>query len=190
MAEFVAIEKGILVNGPTIMSLVNGMGKFKEMGQEILEDSGIEDVKEDGWYSQQAWLDAFKDIADEIGESTLFNIGKAILENAQFPPEIDDIHKGLSAIDVAYHMNHKKGDNVMFNPQTGEMLEGIGHYKYEKVDDKKAKLVCDTPYPCEFDRGIVTSMARKFEPMAEAVLDTSVKNKKDGEDISTYIVTW
>jgi len=96
MAEFKAFEANIKVNGPTILSLVNGMGKHKEMGVEILEDNGIENIKEDGWYSQQAWLDSFKDIASEIGESTLFNIGKAILESAQFPPEIDAIEKGLS----------------------------------------------------------------------------------------------
>lgn len=190
MTQYKSFEPGILVNGQTILSLVEGMGKFKDMGIEILEDNGIEDVKIDGWYSQQSWLDAFKDIAEEIGDSTLFNIGRSILENAQFPPEIDAIEKGLAAIDVAYHMNHQKDGKSMFNPENGEMLEGIGHYVMESVDANTAKVIGQTPYPCSFDKGIVTAMARKFQPMAEVELDASVQNKNDGAEFSTYIVKW
>lgn len=190
MAEFIAFENGIKVNGQTIKSVLLGMGKFQDLGVDILSENNISDIKDEGWYSQQDWLNAFKSISEEIGANTLFNIGKSILDSAKFPPEMDTIEKGLPAIDVAYHMNHQKEGKVMFNPETGDMLEGIGNYGFEKTADREAKMLVNTPYPCDFDRGIITSMARKFEATADVKLDESAKNKKDGGDTSTYIVSW
>lgn len=67
-----------------------------------------------------------------------------------FPPEINTIEKGLAAIDIAYHMNHRGGE--------------IGHYKFQSTGNNSGKMVCDNPYPCEFDRGIIEAMAQKFKP--------------------------
>jgi hypothetical protein len=190
MAEFKSFEDGIEVNGQTVISLVNGMGKFQDMGNEILAKNNIFNVKPDGSYKQQDWLNAFKTIASEIGESTLFAIGKVIPENAQFPPGVDNIEKGLGIIDVAYHMNHIKNGIVMFDPSNGNMLDGIGHYKVISFENNKAVMECNTPYPSEFDRGIITCIARKFEQLAEVTVDNSKQNKKQGNETSTYIITW
>jgi len=45
----------------------------------------------------------------------LFAIGKAIPESAIFPPEIQGLEMGLSAIDIAYHMNHRGGEIGHYN---------------------------------------------------------------------------
>jgi hypothetical protein len=107
MAQFVAINPNVEVNGQTVLSLVNGLGPFRTKGIEILKECGISNIKLDNWYSQQAWLNAFKHISKNTGSSTLLLIGKSIPDNAQFPSEIDDIFKALSSIDIAYHMNHR-----------------------------------------------------------------------------------
>ena len=80
-------------------------------------------------------------------------IGKAIPENADFPPEVDNLEKALGPIDVAYPMNHRGGET--------------GHYKLVSYDEEKkeATMVCNNPYPSEFDRGIITTMLRKFKPL-------------------------
>ena len=51
---------------------------------------------------------------------------------------------------MAYHMNHRNGI--------------IGDYKFEKTSDTSAKIICTNPYPDEFDKGIITTMARRFAP--------------------------
>lgn len=190
MAEYKAFTSGVEVNGQTIYSVIDAMKGFDDIAHELLDKNGIKNFSRDDWYPQEAWLNAFKDIAENVGEKTLFNIGKAILTNAMLPPGIDTIDKGLSLIDVAYHMNHRLDGKIMFDPSNGVMLEGIGHYLYEKTGEKSAKMIGQNPYPCEFDRGIVMSMARRFQPLAEVVLDKSVKNRKDGNETSTYLVTW
>ena len=98
MAQFKAFAPGVEVNGETVLSLVDGMGAFKETGLKILAAHGIADIKPGHWYPQQAWLDAFKDIAGKMGASTLLSIGKTVPANAKWPPHVDSIDKALASI--------------------------------------------------------------------------------------------
>ncbi len=194
MAEFQIFEPGIEVNGETVYAIVDGMEIIKNEALTILSKHGIDNPQPGQWYSQDAWLRAFKTISESIGRKTLYAIGRKIPENANFPPEIDDIFKALSSIDLAYHMNHRRKGKVMFNPQTGEMIEGIGHYGFEKTTDRSIKMVCENPYPCDFDRGIITTMAHKFKPQSggfPSVIHLDDEPCRRNSDHScTYLVDW
>ncbi|MBN2216074.1 MAG: hypothetical protein JW719_01730, partial [Pirellulales bacterium] len=107
MAQFVAFANGVEVNGETVFSVIDGMGVFRAKALDILARNGIAEPKAGRWYSQQAWLESFRVIAQTIGMVTLYAIGKKIPENAKFPRDIDSIEKALAGIDVAYHMNHR-----------------------------------------------------------------------------------
>lgn len=180
MAQFKAFASGVSVNGETVLSVVAGMGGFKAQALKILASHGIDDPQPGKWYPQQAWLDSFKEISESIGGKVLFEIGKKIPENAQWPPEVDSIEKALPSIDVAYHMNHKGGD--------------IGNYSFKQNDEKNGVMVCKNPYPCEFDRGIVTSVARKFKPAASPFVtvkhDDTAPCRAKGGDSCTYQISW
>ena len=193
MGQFKAINPNVEVNGQTVLSFINGLGAFRSTGIKILEECGIKDVEPDVWYLQQSWLEAFKHISEKIGSSTLVLIGKSIPDNAQFPPEIDDIYKALSAIDIAYHMNHRLNGKVLFDPSTGKMTEGIGHYHYKMVLDNHVEIKCDNPYPCDFDKGIVSQMAERFKPSgtrAKILHDESQGCRKNGDSDCVYTVNW
>ena len=196
--QFKAFEPGIEVNGQTVYSIVDGLGSFKSIGHETLLSVGIGSgskadyhIGMDSWYSQADWLQAFEKIAREIGDSTLKEIGKKIPENAQFPPWVIDIDSAIKSIDIAYHMNHRKNGTVMFDPNTGTMLEGIGHYGYERVPDKNMIVSkCNNPYPDAFDHGIITTMAKKFQLGASVLHDDSKPCRKNNAESCTYIITW
>lgn len=179
MAQFKAFAKGVEVNGETVLSVVDGMGAFKTKGLEILTANGIKDPQPGHWYSQQAWLDAFKTISEKLGTATLLAIGKTIPANAKWPPQVDNIEKALASIDVAYHMNHRGGE--------------IGHYQYTSTGPKSGKMVCKTPYPSEFDQGIIHAAARKFAPpgiFPVVKLDETQPTRKKGADACTFLITW
>ena len=181
------------VNGETVLSVIHGMGAAAKTATEMLKKNGIKNPEAGKWYSQQMWLDAFKELSEKFGPATLRMIGKSIPENAQFPPEINSIETALSAIDVAYHMNHRLEGKVMFNPSTGEMIEGIGHYKVSKSSDTQINIVCDNPYPDEFDYGIIHAMALKFANANNFVKVTKFVekgNRSEGGDFTTYEITW
>ncbi len=179
MAQFQQFQSGVQVNGETVLTTVNSFPEFMRVkALSILKDNGIEDPQPGAWYCQQAWLDSFRVIAEKFGTNTLFEIGKGIPANAKFPPEVDRIDKALGAIDVAYNMNHRNGE--------------IGYYKLVSYDQLKKELImeCKNPYPCDFDRGIITAMARKFEPSVRVEVQPGKPNRKQGDDSSWYVVTY
>lgn len=190
MAQYIAFRSDIELLGQSALSAFAAMGPYAALAHEILAMVGVGEVTATCWIPQQPYLDAYKAIADRVGVHTLVAIGKKVPEFAVWPPEIDDIESGLRSIDVAYHMNHRRSGEVMFDPATGEMLDGIGHYGVEHVGKRRIVMVCDTPYPSEFDRGIILGVGRRFEPTVEVEVDPSRPSRSQGADACTYLVTW
>lgn len=192
MAQFKALNPEMEVNGQTVLSIVNGLGEMKSMGLRILKRNNIHDPEPHNWYSQQDWLNAFKYFAEKVGPNTLFLIGNSIPENADFPADIDNIEKALPSLDIAYHMNHRLNGEQLFNPENGQMKEGIGHYLHKKIDDNKAEIICDNPYPCDFDMGIIDAIAKKFkyDGSFTKVVHAYGSCRKNGDDHCRYVVSW
>lgn len=197
--QYVSFAPGIEVIGQTVYAIFDGFAAFKSIAADILTREGIGVILPEtgfsldpaAWYSQDAWLRAFAHVAQELGDPLLFSIGKKIPENAIFPDWVTDIDSAIRSIDIAYHLNHRKDGRVLFDRQTGEMFEGIGHYGYQRSDGKDEIIaVCENPYPCHFDRGILTSMALRFQPAARVRHDDSRPCRNRGDASCTYTVTW
>jgi len=182
MAQFKTFAPNVQIIGQSITSVVTALPIGQEERKAILSRHGIKNIVATDWYPLESYLNAFKQISDEVGPNTLFSIGKAIPENVKFPPQIDSLEKALSSIDVAYKMNHRGGD--------------IGYYKVLSYDAKKraATIECRNPYPSEFDRGLITTMLRRFKPSDSikynVSLDTSVPTRIGGADSCRFNVTW
>ncbi|MCK4532555.1 hypothetical protein KAU39_02110 [bacterium] len=196
--QFKAFEEGIEVNGTTVNAVVDGLGQYKSLAKKYLlgvgigiEENGELKIEKKNWYSHDSWLKSFEEIAKEIGDATLQLIGMKIPENAIFPSWVKDIDTAIKSIDIAYHINHRKNGKMLFDIVTGKMEEGIGHYGYERVENRNMIISeCKNPYPCAFDFGIIMAMARKFEIKANIVHDDSKPCRKNGADSCTYIITW
>lgn len=196
--QFEPFEPGIDVSGAAVRSVVDGFKNFTVVAAQFLLAQGIGTANADGtvtlkdeeWYPQAAWLRAFRQISEVIGERVLFDIGMAIPRTALVPPNVTDVVSVVRGIDVAYHMNHRKGGEAMFNPSTGEMREGIGHYGCKVEGPRKIVSVCETPYPCAFDRGLVTAFALRFATGVKVVHQDGTPCRAKGGHSCTYEVTW
>ncbi|WP_421873318.1 hypothetical protein [Marinoscillum sp.] len=193
MSEFKSFEGGIETNAIQPF-LVGSMSKDSRLS--ILKNHGLE-YKDDPnqFYDLQKFLNAFEEVKDQFGEMNLFLIGKAVIDNAQFPP-MNSLEEALQSLDVAYHMNHRKGGQPMFNPENGQMLEGIGHYKLTKYDAsaKTAEMVCHTPYPSKFEEGLILQIVRRFKPegsiRTKVELDESKETRRKGAETCTFKISW
>jgi hypothetical protein len=73
------------------------------------------------------------------------------MDYAIWPSNVQNLEAALRSIDIAYKMNHNPNDN-------------IGSYQFEKDSDNIFKIICDNPYPCVFDQGILMGVTKKFHP--------------------------
>ena len=197
--EYTPFEPGIEVNAQTVYTIVDGFSVVRHVPSRILAESGIGELRGDGslilgregWYSQALWLRAFRRIASEVGTGALHSIGLRIPANAIFPPSVNDIDSAIQSIDIAYHMNHRKAGVVMFDPETGAMLEGIGHYGCQRTPGRNEIVsVCENPYPCAFDHGILTAMAKRFQARSIVEHDDRAPCRRKGKDSCTYVIRW
>jgi hypothetical protein len=194
VTQFVAQADGVEVNGEYILAVLGGMGNFKEKGREILAWTGILAPEAGRWYQQQALLDAMKQIASSFRPITLTSIGRKAPELIRFPLGIHDIHQALLSLDIAYHLNHRKNGKLLYDTAEHKVVDGIGHYFYKHTGPVSAVMICTSPYPCEFDRGLIDATALKFRQ--EGVGDIHVSHeasdhcRKNGDDFCTYSVEW
>jgi hypothetical protein len=197
--QFKAFEPGIEVSGTSIRAIVDAFRLFPAIALNVLVRQGIGRVgperdviiDTDRWYPQPAWLAAFQSVAAAGGADLLFETGRRIPLHVEFPKNMHDIVEAVGAIDVAYHMNHRKDGCVMYDSKKGSMLEGIGHYGCKgSINDRRIVSVCENPYPCDFDRGIIASVARQFEPRSVTKHEPDAPCRKRGDSSCTYVVTW
>ncbi len=193
MAQFVAYRDGIEVSGQYLLTFVNCLGNYREKAQAVFLNHGIDSLEPRKWYPQQAWLDGFKELAGSLHANTLAVVGRKIPENASFPPEINEISLALKSIDWSYHLHHRIEGKALFNYATGEMQEGIGHYSYEKDGTNRIIMTCTSPYPCDFDRGIIDSIAFRFRfpgTMPRVTHARPDQCRNTGHNSCTYTVEW
>lgn len=179
MAQYKAFDPGVEVLGDVVLSFVEVMGAFKRLAQGILEDNGIRNPEAGRWYSQQAWLNSFKSISENIGPNTVFLLARQIPTSADIDAEIDTLEKALFSLDEAYRKCHRGGE--------------AGHYIFVKTGERTGQMHTLNPYPCDFDRGLLDALSRRFEP-ANPYLDIvhhdSAQCKGRGADSCTYTITW
>jgi len=179
MKEFKPLDSNVEVLGEATLSIVNSFPEFmRGIGMDMLEKDGISNPEPGHWYKQSDLMDCLSEIDQEFGGNTLFEIGKAVPENAQFPPGITNLFDALEVINTAYQMNHRNGE--------------IGFYKVVERNDAENTIVmqCRNPYPCDFDRGVITAISRKFHPGIKVTLDDTKPARKKGAEESWYIITY
>lgn len=197
--QFKVFEQGIEASGASIGAFVQAFKLFPSVVLKRLTKYGVgkvvgrHDIEVDpnAWYPQESWLAAWEEIANEVGPRACYQIGRQLPKHAVFPPTVTDIYSGIASVDVAYHLNHRKYGKVMFDMATGKKMSGIGNYGYQPVPgERKIISACDNPYPCDFDRGILTEIATRFERMARVNHDDQAPCRKNGANACTYVISW
>ena len=193
------LEPGIEVFGGFVDSVVEAFKLFPSVALKRLANSGIGTtnsrgeiiIDRQGWYPLEKWLAAYDDIANTVGPRAIFQIGQQIPKNAVLPPTVTDIHSSIVAVDIGYHMNHRKNGRIMFDPATGLKTKGLGSYGYRPVPNERRIIsICENPYPCDFDRGVLGAFATRFERLARVQHDDRAPCRKNGAESCTYVIAW
>jgi hypothetical protein len=191
-------DPGIEFSGGMAEAIIEAFKLFPSMAYKRLLNHGIGTMKgkdvvidRQAWYPIESWLAAFDGFATSVGPRALLQIGQNVPKHAALPPGINDIHGSIAAVNVGYHMNHRKKGKLMFDPTTGQTTEGIGNYGYTAVPgERKIISVCENPYPCEFDRGILMAFSQRFEKAARVSHDERAPCRRNGGKSCTYVINW
>ncbi|PTL75993.1 hypothetical protein [Vitiosangium sp. GDMCC 1.1324] len=168
------------VYGRSVQALLNAMEFFEFKAHRVLAAHGIEPLEPEKWYPLPSVLDSFEDILKQVGPHTTRAIGHAVPENAVFPPGIHSFTSALAGLDAAYRLNHRG---------TGD----IGGYHYHPETERTARMVCDNPYPCEFDLGLLEALYKRFKPKGSILLRIEHDGsgcRSTGAEACTYQLKW
>jgi hypothetical protein len=160
------------VSGGNILSMLAAMGPFRRRGEQILDENGIGNVEVEGWYPLAAYVAALQAIGQKMGPNTLFQIGRQIPNHVPLPPGIDTFEKVLASFGMAFDMNHR-------GAQPGAITFKMG-------TPRTATIVTGTPYPCDFDRGVIVGFFQKLLSTRVAVdpMDGEPCKARGGETCS------
>jgi hypothetical protein len=182
MTRYESLDEGVEINGQTILAMIEGVSRFsdayRDKVRDALEENGVVDPAPGEWYPQQAWLNAFSVLTEDLEPHILDRIGEQIPDTADWPSDISGVEEGLQSINEAYHQNHRGGD--------------IGYYRFRKTGEQTGEVACKNPYPCPFDRGIIRSVARKYSPVERFVFveETGEECRRENGEECTYTVHW
>ncbi|WP_224363420.1 hypothetical protein [Hyalangium versicolor] len=179
MAERLAVSK-FEVNGQAIMAVVAAMSITQNRALKMLAAQGIAPLEKERWYPMDKFLVVFEAIGKEIGPNTIKAVGRKIPENAIFPPNIQAIEDGFRSVDMAYRMNHRG---------TGS----IGGYRYSQVGPRTAQMLCDNPYPCSLDEGLLEALGERFRPVDSLWVRVEHQPgscRKSGAASCTFNLSW
>ena len=145
--EFVCPDPKATVRAANVRATLDAFRLVPSLGRRIVEKHQLQvaDLLPDKFVLVQRWLDALKDIQAEVGPTVVREVGARIIENADFPPHFATVDSVLDALDDIYHLNHR-----------GE----VGHYRTSRASDGAIVVRCETPYPREFERGLVEGICR------------------------------
>ena len=165
------------VSGASVLPFVNAMGPFKSTALGILAKNGIKDPTMAGWYNQQNYLNAYKEMYQKLGDATLRVIGLKIPETAILPPGVNSIEIALEFMDKYYQANHRN--------------TGIG-WKYQKTSKDSGISTSLSPYPCSMEGGILEGLLNKFRKSGQFVTVKHTKGscKLKGQNECSYDVKW
>ncbi len=197
--QFQPFEPGIEAKGEAIRWMVAGFRILPSTGIRYLTKHGLTKtgpdgkpfVDFDGWIAQEPWLRCFEAIANEVGSNVVRDIGRHLGANTEVPPTIKGLEAGMRYLDAGYHLYHRKHGKVMFDPASGRMLEGIGHYGCQVTPGKNEIVsVCENPYPCDFDHGILEGFVPRLATRGHVEHDAKAPCRKQGADSCTFRITW
>lgn len=101
------------------------------------------------WYD----LELILGIISAFDPSTQAKIGMCTPCNAIYPSRSDSFEGAIQNLNRAYKLNH--------------LGRGIGDYEVTNNSSHRITVLCNNPYPLDFNRGLIQGIANKFNACVE-----------------------
>jgi hypothetical protein len=145
--DFVCKDPKAQVRAANVRATLDAFKLVPSLGQRLIKKHklNVEDLQPDRYVLVQHWLDALQEIQFEVGREKVRSVGRAIVENANFPPHFLDAETMLLASNDIFLMNHRGN---------------VGRYVVTRMPDYGLRVQCETPYPRMFEWGVIEGMTK------------------------------
>lgn len=171
-----AVESsGIEVTGRTLHALHTSLGND---AAPLLAAYGLHHVQAETWYPYSIFRDILAEIEAHYATATLVRIGMNIPTTWVYPL-VESLGEALFSLDALYQANHRG--------------PALGGYEADQRAERTIRMVHTTPYPTEFEYGILCGIAQRYRPtdsMGVRVLRQDSPSRKYGDAFCIYTVTW
>jgi len=181
MSQFLSPNSKIEVSPLLIKAVFEVLGNHSKIKDIFYKEDIF--LKEDNiWYKLQNYLNILKEISQQYGPNALFKLGKYVGTSLRFSNQISSIQEAFEKLEDTFQNLHQSGD--------------LGSYQLLKFDKhrQEAHFECQNPYPCYFDRGLITQITRRFMPktcnLVNVELNNTLPSRLSGSDKSFYEVLW
>ncbi|WP_394840916.1 serine/threonine protein kinase [Pendulispora brunnea] len=162
----------------------------------ILAKHGLGEFASDGkfvphpqtWWPVATYAAVTREVAAALGSTKTMELVKLVTQYHDLSTSVRDIHSALQDLDPAFRMRHRKDGKPLGDPAGPD--EPLGHFQYR--GEPGANLVAiesDYPYACDWERGCLFGIVRRFEPHS-LVEHATGPCRKNGDDRCIYHITW
>ena len=164
-----------LVSGGHILAMLAAMGAFRKLAEQLLAERGIERVSPEGWYPLARCAEVLHELELRIGPNAVFRVGKEIPNHIQLPPGLDSFEKVAGSFGPTFALNHRNADS--------------GRIEHEMTGPDSATIVSGTPYPCDFDRGVILGCFQALMHVTPEYQHDNLLCKKRGAAVCVHYVS-
>ena len=175
--DFVCNDPNATVRAANVRATIDAFKLVPLMATRIIKKHNLNlvDLRPEKFVLVQSWLNALQEIQNEVGQDKLRAVGRAIVENADFPPHFVDAETMLMASNEIYQLNHR-GD--------------VGRYVVTRMVDNRIRVRCETPYPRMFEWGVIEGMTKNSKYKHPGKFDVEYEaGPKTGSLTCTVYVT-
>jgi hypothetical protein len=182
MAQFKVFSPHSEVSSKMVRMTLDAVHGRESQMNEIFVRNHLYHSLEERWHPMQNYLNALKEIYEHLGPTPLFDFGKFFPKSFIFSGQHYTLEDLIHKLNAFYHNLHKGSD--------------VGYYKLVHFDKehKEARIECRNPYPCYFDRGILTVISKLSKPVdarfIHVWLSKNSPSRLSGDDVSYYSIEW
>ncbi|MFC6975528.1 hypothetical protein ACFQL1_14120 [Halomicroarcula sp. GCM10025709] len=122
-------------------------GGFEQRTRLLLERNGLPEPERGEWYPLANVRALYEDLHSTTGRNIVEQIGVTFPRVTDWPGGVDGVGAALAGLDGVHRDLHR-----------GE----AGGYSFTRTGERTGRLVCDTPYPAAFERGVVRGIGKRF----------------------------
>jgi hypothetical protein len=162
-------------SGAALNSFILALGHSDRIIRKILDGAGVDRIDPDRWYDLDWASSIYYKIAAEVGRAAVIEVGRRMIQTAEFPPGIDGVPTLLMSLDAAYRLNARGPD--------------IGDITCTLEDEHAATLVWTPKFPCALNIGIMEGACTRYgaHPLIEHAAGGCIDH---GGEACIYHVSW